>query len=340
MEVFQSMAYIAKYTMVKNDILANIRNGVYLPGQRIPTREELLKKYSVTRTTINQALKELVESGLLATSKRGGTMVTAKRIKLKTAIVSGVIPQLSAGAEINSEYGILWNELLAFDNEYDFSFIQEKELLNDLSALKKYDCAVVLLPCNQLLEQLPAYREKVLLVNRYGENFNFVSTNHRQAVREMTEYNIARCDNDCQIFFISPPDKQFVTDERREGFIDACHSKGLFYRICELTANDHQTMFNAMMKLPFEKHKKIVLTSPMRSHTGAVIRMAAERKLKFNEDLFYSDFDNADSLLTSGVQVVSAIQDYAGIGRAVVCGLQIFGSEPVRIYVPYRLNLY
>jgi DNA-binding transcriptional regulator YhcF (GntR family) len=333
------MAHVPKYCKVKNDILANIRSGIYQSNGRIPTREELVKQYSVTRTTINQALKDLVSSGILATSKRGGTVVTGKKIRLKTAIVSsGLIPVVNY-SPLDYEGNAMWSILLAQDHDYNFDFIEEQKLRQDLTLIENYDCVVVIQPDVVLLNRLSEYKDRVLLVNRYMDELNFISTNHRQAVCELTKYNIKQAGSDCQIFFLSPPRLDFVVQERREGFVDACAAKGLFYRICNIPGNEYNDILHALLKLPFEKNKKIVLTSPVLSFTGAVIKMAAERGLVFNKNLFYSDFDNAHSLMTTGIKTVSAIQDYAGIGREIIKALQCFGEQPVKVFVPYRLEL-
>ena len=333
------MAHVPKYSKVKNDILANIRSGMYQPGDRIPTREELIKQYSVTRTTINQALKELVSTGILATSKRGGTVVTGKKIRLKTAIVSsGSIPVVDY-SPLDYEGSAMWNILLAQDHDYNFDFIEEQKLHQNLAMIGNYDCVVVIQPDVALLNRLPEYKDRVLLVNRYMDELNFVSTNHRQAVRELTEYNIAQAGSDCQIFFLYPERRDFVVQERREGFVDACAGKGLFYRICDVPGYEYNDILNVLLKIQFEKNKKIVLTSPVLSFTGAVIKMAAEKGLVFNKNLFYSDFDNAHSLMTTGVKTVSAIQDYAGMGREIIKALQCFGEQPVKVFVPHRLEL-
>ena len=159
------------------------------------------------------------------------------------------------------------------------------------------------------------------------------------AVRELTEYNIEQAGADCQIFFLYPERRDFVVQERREGFVDACAGKGLFYRICDVPGYEYNDILNVLLKIPFDKNKKIVLTSPVLSFTGAVIKMAAERGLVFGKNLFYSDFDNAHSLMTTGVKTVSAIQDYAGMGREIIKALQCFGEQPVKVFVPHRLEL-
>ena len=153
------MVHVPKYSKVKNDILNNIRSGVYQPDSRIPTREELIKKYSVTRTTINQALKELVDAGILATSKRGGTIVTGRKIHLKAAIVSSAIPVVNYSP---FDYdNAMWSVLLAHDHNYNFDFIEEQKLRQNLAMVKNYDCVVVIQPSEELLNLLPEYKDRI-----------------------------------------------------------------------------------------------------------------------------------------------------------------------------------
>jgi len=318
--------------------MANICSGIYIPGDKIPTREELIIKYAVTRTTVYQALKELVNSGILATSRRGGTVVTGKKIRLKTAIVSRAIPTVDYSA-LDDEGNAMWSIILAHDHEYNFDFIEEQKLRQNLTLIENYDCVVVIQPDSTLLSSLSEYKDRVLLVNRYMDEMNYVSTNHRQAVHELTEYNIERADVDSQIFFLSPPRHDFVVQERREGFIEACAAKKRFYSICDIPSNEYKDILNTLLKLPFEKKKKIVLISPVLSFTGAVIKMAAERGFIFNINLFYSDFDNAHSLITSGIKIPSAIQDYAGMGREIIKSLQVFGENPIKVMVPCHLEM-
>ena len=66
-------SYVPKYIKLRDDILADIRSGKLKPGTRIPIREELIKTYSTTRTTINRALSDLIDQGLIRSAGRSGT---------------------------------------------------------------------------------------------------------------------------------------------------------------------------------------------------------------------------------------------------------------------------
>lgn len=335
------MAHIPKYEKVKSMILADIRAGIYKPGDRILTREQLIEKYSVTRTTVGQALKILVNAGVLSTSKRGGTVVTGKRMPLNIALVStlresGVTDIL----RINDSDNLgMFRPLLEAASEFNLDFINIKNLKpDDLEWGLKYDCIVWMMPPDRFLNKLPEYKDKVIVMNRYHKELNFIATNHRRAVREMTEYNLTKAGKDCQVFFLdSSEHDDFVYRERREGFVDACQNANKFYRICDFSVPDYESMFDALMEMYFDKDKNVLIVSPCLAYTGAVLRMARQRGLEFGKNFFYSDFDNRYSLRNTGVRIVSAIQDYDAMGHELVKALRNFGEEKVQIFTPYEI---
>lgn len=322
-------------------ILADIRAGVYKPGDRILTREQLIDKYSVTRTTVGQALKILVNAGVLATSKRGGTVVTGKRMPLNVALASTL--RESAVTDIlrvneGENFGI-FRPLLEAASEFNLDFINIKDLkADDLEWCLKYDCIVWVMPPDRFLNKLSEYKDKVIVMNRYHKDLNFIATNHRQAVREMTEYNLAKAGEECQVFFLdSSEHDDFIYRERREGFVDACQNASKFYRICDFSVQDYESMFDALMEMYFDTDKNVMIVSPCLAYTGAVLRMAQQRGLEFGRNFFYSDFDNRYSLRNTGIQIVSAIQNYEAMGHELVKALRSFGEEKVQVFTAYEI---
>ena len=337
------MAHVPKYEKVKAMILADIRSGVYRAGERIPTREQLVNKYSVTRTTIGQALKILVTAGVLSTSKRGGTIVTGKRMPLNVAFLSNIseagITDIVRVSEVENSgiYKFLLESITDFNVEFlDISNISTE----DLEWLKKYDCIVWVMPSDELLGELvkPEFSDKSLVINRYHKNVNFISTNHRQAVREMTEYNLQRSNPDRQVFFLnSSKHDEFTWRERREGFVDACENANIFYRICDLEVTGYESVQESLMDIEFDHEKDVVMVSPCLAYTGAVLQMAQRRGLKFYENFYYSDFDNRHSVRNTGIKVVSAIQDYEAMGKELVKALRNFGEKKIQVFVPTEM---
>ncbi len=71
---------IPLYYQLKNIIQTEIESGAYAPDDAIPTEEELITQFGVSRTTVRQAISELVQEGKLYRIKSKGTFVTRKKI--------------------------------------------------------------------------------------------------------------------------------------------------------------------------------------------------------------------------------------------------------------------
>ena len=64
------------YQQIYDEIKYAIDNGVYAPGDKIPTETELSTKYAVSRITVRRAVEELCKEGLVVRHPGKGTFVT------------------------------------------------------------------------------------------------------------------------------------------------------------------------------------------------------------------------------------------------------------------------
>lgn len=69
------------YHQIKQIVRAEIEQGVYRPGDRLPTEVELMQRYGVSRITVRQALDELEAEGVIVRRHGKGTYVAEKRIE-------------------------------------------------------------------------------------------------------------------------------------------------------------------------------------------------------------------------------------------------------------------
>lgn len=65
----------ATYRDVKADILQKIVDGTFGPGALLPNEVDLAERYGCARATINRAMRELAEDGLLDRKRKAGTRV-------------------------------------------------------------------------------------------------------------------------------------------------------------------------------------------------------------------------------------------------------------------------
>ncbi len=72
---------IPLYFQLKELILSEIKEGNYQIGSLIPTENELSEMFDISRTTVRQAITELVQEGWLHRVKSKGTFVTKPKIE-------------------------------------------------------------------------------------------------------------------------------------------------------------------------------------------------------------------------------------------------------------------
>lgn len=71
----------ATYRDVKSDILSKITKGDWGPGSLIPNEVELAGIYGCARATVNRAMRELAEDGIIERKRKAGTRVRASPIR-------------------------------------------------------------------------------------------------------------------------------------------------------------------------------------------------------------------------------------------------------------------
>lgn len=60
---------------IRNSIHAKILDSTFSPGDKLPKDEELAIEYSCARTTIQRAMRDLSDSGIVVRRRKGGTRV-------------------------------------------------------------------------------------------------------------------------------------------------------------------------------------------------------------------------------------------------------------------------
>lgn len=88
------------YHQIKDILIKRIQEKRWMPGELIPTEQELIDEFGVSRTTIRQAITALAQDGLL--EKRQGKGTTVKSHKLV-----GTLGRLTGFAEEVMEEGYL-----------------------------------------------------------------------------------------------------------------------------------------------------------------------------------------------------------------------------------------
>jgi DNA-binding LacI/PurR family transcriptional regulator len=211
-------------------------------GERIPSRVELTKKYSATRTTIDRAISELIGEGFLYTVDGSGTYLADRTESSDAEYTSGVTnwgvilpnimhdtyPGILRGIEDvaneNDVNVVICNTDNYADKQRDYVYkliesgvrgliivpaIIGKTTLEEFSELKKH--GIPLVTCNRIIEGIEA--PSVLSNNFYG---GYLATRH------LIEQGYKR------IAYLSRP-MYSVSLDRYQGYLGALseHSKGI-----------------------------------------------------------------------------------------------------------------
>lgn len=63
------------YLQIADDVRAQIEQGRYVPGDKLPSRKEMARQYEVAPETVKKALDELARAGLVGAQSTRGTFV-------------------------------------------------------------------------------------------------------------------------------------------------------------------------------------------------------------------------------------------------------------------------
>lgn len=103
---------------LKKELYEKIRNKEWMPGHMIPSERELCEEYSVSRITVREALKELVQAGYLVRKQGKGTFVAVPTVE---HTMTSTFSLSQALEESGNESKFI---MLAFSKEKASSFFQ------------------------------------------------------------------------------------------------------------------------------------------------------------------------------------------------------------------------
>lgn len=95
---------MAGWEAVRDEVLRRIRARVWPPGAVIPGEEALAVEFGVARATVNRALREVAESGLLERRRKAGTRVSLLPVRKATLEIPIIRQEVEARGERYSHH--------------------------------------------------------------------------------------------------------------------------------------------------------------------------------------------------------------------------------------------
>jgi GntR family transcriptional regulator len=100
------------YARIEETIATEIAQGEYRPGDQLPTEDELLQRFQVSRITVRRAIQNLVRRGLLEIRRGLGTFVLSPRIEAELTKLTGFVEDMNAAGR-NATARVLSQNIVA-----------------------------------------------------------------------------------------------------------------------------------------------------------------------------------------------------------------------------------
>lgn len=93
-----------KFQHIADVLRMDIIEGKYGVGQRIPTQQDLVKRFGVSRATVQKALAELQDEGLIESRQGSGATVLPRENGRSPAVTTGHSPMVVLGPYIQAAF--------------------------------------------------------------------------------------------------------------------------------------------------------------------------------------------------------------------------------------------
>ncbi|MYL69942.1 UTRA domain-containing protein [Halobacillus litoralis] len=168
---------LALYLQLKELFIDRIHNGQWEADKLIPTEQELMKEFDVSRTTIRQAISILVQEGLVEKKQGRGTIVKPRKL-------SGNLSQLKGFAEEVLERGQVPRSKL-IRAEFKSNLHHEKSMLE-----VKDDEPILLIERIRLADEVPVALERTCWPKEIGEILMKHNLDEARYYEILENYNI------------------------------------------------------------------------------------------------------------------------------------------------------
>ncbi|MHB8962665.1 MAG: GntR family transcriptional regulator [Saccharofermentanales bacterium] len=316
----------SKYMQIKIDIESKITSGHYMPGDRIPSENELASQYGVSIITSRKALELLVHDGLIYREKGRGSFVKA-RLPIRSGdshkdIVTFILLSYdfsdSATMQlIKGAYTILTEKKKSMIVEYSKDAPDREADILD-KCIKDHSAGVLLFSADpeksvDKLAELNANNIPFVLVDRGITRFpaNIVSCYNLDGAYMVASHLISLGHK--KILFIGNNSHILTEKLRYQGLEIALKEAGITHG-SNLTVSDFAKNPLSFLEAVEEHHPTAIMcvNDLVACKVTDILR---ENKIAVPQDISVTGFDDADIAKYNHPRLTSVRQDFFEIGK-------------------------
>lgn len=129
------MANLPKYEMIKQDLIEKISNGTYPSGSMLPSENELIKIYGVSKITIRHAINELYLADYIEKKQGKRTYVKSMAKPQELSTISSYTEEIIRQGMVPSRKLISANLRLSTEEEQKFLNLDKSEAVYSLKRI-------------------------------------------------------------------------------------------------------------------------------------------------------------------------------------------------------------
>jgi len=336
--------YKSKYKVLAEFIVKQIKEGNLKAGEKLLSREKMVKKYNVSGNTVNHAIDELVQLGFVVKKHRSGTYVSENIPKINTNLISIVTSRISFDIKdgdglFNSSVDVrpLFIQKLqekitekgfkASINVYNLDFGKELEFLSELKDGKVDGVFCFFFEYNnkKILEEYSKFKAPLIFVDDYPSEIFLpvVTSDNYGAVYRLVSDILVRRGYE-KIVCISHGYVTIPLTDREHGYKVAMNNHKMSAEILCLTSGQEykkmmleDELINLVSKIYSyaENHKTAVISLTPEAH-WILWEYSIDNGLPI-EKIAWCSFDDPNITYPENVKHVEIIQDFQKI--AEVC---------------------
>ncbi len=301
------------YNVVYADLLRQIEGGVMVPGDRLPSENELVKRYSVSRMTIRKVLRLLAEEGRLDSRAGVGWEVLGTerpecpgrkvwRIGIdwlpsissrsyRDRILQG-IQEAAEGRNVTLVYNDYWKPELLRADALDALILQHPKGL-------------------EAVEEFCDWEKPVCFINRRPANpgFSCLSVDYVQEAKRAVEY-LLRIGHR-KIAYLALPCNNYASQQRKKGWRRAFFDNGLIPPKELVFVAGNKTDISEML----QRYRPTAVFLALASQFTWFLLSVERAKLRIPEDLSVICFDDMSDIPYVGFPVSHIRMPLATMGH-------------------------
>jgi len=284
------------YLKLKKDLESSIAKGKFLPGETLPSENELSEKYNISRSSVRIVLSELGEEGLIEKRPGKKTVVSNPRQNAHLPAKPATIGVDIAGHLFTSGYQyyqLLMNGIMSASLDLNCRI----QVVSDIKKIdaQQIEGLIIAKYEDRLQKDILSIGEKipVIVINRVitQEYIGFVSTNHTFETFKAVEYMIQQ--GHTRIGFIG--NNKADGFQRQQGYFSALKTYGIpCNERLVISQNPSNALFDEIKKILKKTDITAVFVASGEYFISFLDPVLRELQIKIPEELSVICFDDIE----------------------------------------------